>query len=557
MLWLRARMWLSSCLFCSVLSLAPARAQNRTLPPQNDSALLQGFKIAGTAVNAITGAPLARANVSIANTRARAQRIQALTDDGGHFEFNAVPPGKYALQGSRRGYITSAYEAHEQYSTAIVTGPEFATDKLVLRLMPMALITGHVLDESGEPVRDALVRLFFEDHGGGMSRVRQRGTASTDDRGYFDFNTLRPGTYFASVSASPWYAVHPASEKAGTDAGRHILPALDVAYPITYYGGATDSDGAAPIVLKGGQAQEIEIRLAPVPALHLFLRVPATPPGEPNVFRVPVLQKRVFDTLEHVGVGQVQSSQGMLELTGVVAGRYDVSIRSTNRDEPAQFSEMDLEHNGQDLNASPGQTLTKLTLKLRIDKPLPKQYGVILRDTQQRNVAFVSGDASNQLSFEAVKPGTYAIIVAAPGKWYGVTRTISAVGETPGHDVNIAYGAPMEVTADLVEGVVAIEGVVHKNGKPIAGVMVALVPNDPEAHVDLFRRDQSDYDGTFLLPGIIPGTYTIVAVEDAWGFEWLKAGVLARYVQHAQNVIIGEKMKGTVHLPEALEAQAR
>jgi hypothetical protein len=34
--------------------------------------------------------------------------------------------------------------------------------------------------------------------------------------------------------------------------------------------------------------------------------------------------------------------------------------------------------------------------------------------------------------------------------------------------------------------------------------------------------------GRFLLQGVVPGRYTIVAVEDAWGFAWLKAGVLAR-----------------------------
>lgn len=100
-------------------------------------------------------------------------------------------------------------------------------------------------------------------------------------------------------------------------------------------------------------------------------------------------------------------------------------------------------------------------------------------------------------------------------------------------------------------------GVVEKNGIPVSGVMVALVPNDPEAHVELFRRDQSDFDGTFFLRGVIPWKYTVVAVEDAWGFEWLKAGVLARYVQHGKNVIIGESMRGTVHLAEAVKVQSR
>jgi hypothetical protein len=97
--------------------------------------------------------------------------------------------------------------------------------------------------------------------------------------------------------------------------------------------------------------------------------------------------------------------------------------------------------------------------------------------------------------------------------------------------------------------------VVHKKDKPVAGVMVALVPKDPEAHIELFRRDQSDFDGTFLLQGVIPGSYTIVAVEDAWGLDWLQSNVLARYVQHGQNLTIGELMQGSVHLPDPVEVQ--
>ena len=138
---------------------------------QDNSVPAQGYKIAGTVVNAVTGAALGRVKVTIADTRERMRRVETITSEGGHFEFAGLPAGKYSLQGARSGYLTSAYEQHEQYSTAIVTGAEFATEKLVLRLMPMAMIAGHVLDESGEPVRSARVQLFVEDHSGGLSRV--------------------------------------------------------------------------------------------------------------------------------------------------------------------------------------------------------------------------------------------------------------------------------------------------------------------------------------------------------------------------------------------------
>lgn len=196
-------------------------------------------------------------------------------------------------------------------------------------------------------------------------------------------------------------------------------------------------------------------------------------------------------------------------------------------------------------------------MKFRPQEILPKQYGVGLRDARRRMVAFVQGTSTGEVTFQAVKPGMYAIVVAAPEKTLAVTRTISTAGETQGSEVNAASAPALELTADLIGGGARIEGIVEKNGHPTAGVMVALVPNDPEHHIELFRRDQSDFDGTFLLLGVIPGSYTIVAVEDAWGFAWLKPGVLARYVQHGQNVIITGKMTGTFRLPNALQVQAR
>jgi len=273
-----------------------------------------------------------------------------------------------------------------------------------------------------------------------------------------------------------------------------------------------------------------------------------------------ILQKRVFDSLEFTQAAQTQMSEpGGLEIQGVPAGKYDITIRGGDPSDAEQLGEMDLTRDGQDLSATEGQPLAsvKVTLKMPGDEPLPKQYAVGLRDLRERIVAFQQGTATGEVTFEAVRPGDYGLVMVGAGKRYSVVRTTSAVGVVAGHHVSIASGAALDLTAELAAGEVRIDGVVQKNGKPLPGVMVALVPNNPEAHVDLFRRDQSDFDGTFLLQGVIPGTYTIVAVEDAWGFEWLKAGVLARYVQHGQEVIIGEKMRGTLHLPEPVEVQSK
>jgi len=107
---------------------------------------------------------------------------------------------------------------------------------------------------------------------------------------------------------------------------------------------------------------------------------------------------------------------------------------------------------------------------------------------------------------------------------------------------------------------VSVEGVVkRKDGKPVSGAMVALVPKgmDARGHFERIRWDQSDLDGTFLVRQILPGTYTLIAVEDGWGFAWLKEGVLEKYLAKGQQVIVGVMMNSKVVLPDPLEAQGR
>jgi hypothetical protein len=538
---------------------AAGAAQNQNPASQEGPRSGQLFRIAGTVVSATTGAPLSQARISLAETRDRGKVISMITSEDGHFQFSQLKAGKYSLQGAKRGFISSAYEQHEQFSTAIVTGQEFSTEDLVLRLTPMALITGHVTDEFGDPVRSANVALFLENHGGGMSRIIRFSNSQSDDRGFYDFSLLRPGRYYISVTARPWYATHPATAAgAGGRPASQVSPALDVAYPTTYYNGATEAEGATAVEVKGGDRLEIDVHLNPVPALHLIFRIPQNRPDEPNNFSMPVLEKHVFDSTEFVqsdGMGQVEP--GVYELSGVPPGRYTVRTKNADSGQLEQSTGVDLVRDGQELNESRGEMLgsIKLSLKMPAEEPLPQQYAVGLQDSRRRLVAFKQGDSAGQFSFEDLAPGSYAILVGSQTKAYSVVRTSSPSGASSGHDVNVTPGAAVELTATLAAGIVTIEGVVQKKDKKVAGVMVALVPNDPVAHIDLFRRDQSDFDGTFVLRGVIPGSYIIVAVEDAWGLEWLQPSVLARYVQHGQNLTIGELMRGTVTLPDPVEVQ--
>lgn len=513
------------------------------------------FKIAGTVVNSVTGAPLGKARIILMDTANRANILSVITGDDGHFEFYSLYRAKYSLQGAKRGFISAAYEQHEQFSTAIVTAADFNTENLVLRLTPLAFLSGKVIDESGEPVRKARVFLYAENHQGGMKRIERRGAELTDDEGYYEFAALAPGNYFVSVSAKPWYAFHLSpSARSGGSSSPGVTP-LDVGYPTTYNNGATDSQGATPFPLKAGEHVQVDVHLSPVPVVHLTIRIPEDQQNGP---RMPQLRRRVFDTVEYVANDGVQSpAPGVYELSGVPAGKYSVVLPDSQTGRLQQSSEITLDKDGQELDVSHAEAMASVKLSVKMPRQAPgsPQVTMGLQDSRMRVIAVNAVDAAGEVTFEGIPPGKYALVAFSPDKRYSVVRTLISGVETSDHVLPLTAGSSLSGTVFLALGVVAVEGFVHRAGKPSSGVMVALIPKDPQSHLDMFRRDQSDSDGSFTLRAVIPGTYTLIAVEDAWGFQWLQPDVLNRYLQHGQNLTIGELMTNTVHLPEPVEVQ--
>src|ERR1700722_3609735 len=259
--------------FCFIFSLTTALAgaapQTANIPP---ATIPGGYRIAGSVVSKADGSPLGRARVNVRDAK-KPQKFQSMvTAEDGKYEFNGVPAGKYSLTGAKRGFIAASYDQHDQYSTAIVTGAGLDTETLTLRLAPDAVIAGKVLDEANDPVRHAVVSLYYDDHSSGVDHIRQFRSAQTNDLGEYELTPLMPGTYFLSASSKPWYAVHPHldSTQSASEPAENPPPidrSLDVAYPTTYYPGVTEADDAMPIPIRGGERLEADIHLNPVPSL--------------------------------------------------------------------------------------------------------------------------------------------------------------------------------------------------------------------------------------------------------------------------------------------------
>jgi hypothetical protein len=548
-----------------LLAAQPYTAAQTAAAPQ--AVPTNGYRVAGSVVSKTDGHALARARVTLRDTKNSQKFESRVTEEDGKFYFPGVPMGKYSLTGRKRGFIAAAYDQHEQFSTAIVTDAGIDTEALVLRLAPAGVISGKILDESGDPVRHASVTLYSQDHSSGVDQIHQARGGQTDDQGEYELPSLAPGTYFLSANAKPWYAIHPSTEQRGSRSNHKSPPdppenfdhSVDVAYPLTYYSDVTDTDSATPISIHGGEHLQVDIHLNPVPSLHILFHLPTT--GNQG-YSVPQLEQPSFDGSAPLRADSTHMiSPGFLELTGVPAGRYNIRVSQAGGS--VEMNGVDVTKDREEIsisNAEPTSTV-KLSVQVAGASKLPEQLMVSLHSPGRAVAGLRPLDAKGEAELPEIAAGRYQVAVWGNPRLYSI-KQISAEGATiSGHTLVLPAGASASVSLTVVAGSSNLEGNVKRAGKLFAGAMVVLVPRnfqkDPEANRDLFRRDQSDLDGTFSLPNIVPGSYTLLAIENGWDLDWSQPTAIAPYLPRGRAIEIGAAAGQTMRVAEAVEVQEK
>jgi uncharacterized surface anchored protein len=536
---------------CAFLALGFAAAQStNSLGAENAPGF---YRVAGTVVSKTDAHPLDRARVTLVDAKNSQKSESIITTEDGKFAFENVPAGKYSLTGAKRGFITASYDQHDQFSTAIVTGAGLEIEALVLKLAPNAVVWGRILDEAGDPVRRANIALYYQDHQEGVDQIRMRASAETDDLGDYELPELTPGTYFLSARATPWYAVHPPSTSGAQDKAA-VDRSLDVAYPVTYYPDVTDSESASPISLKGGERVQVDIHLNPVPALRLLFRVSG---DAQHGFVFPHLEQPTFDgsTIVETG-GSYQVSPGLFEVTGIPAGRYNVRLQGQGTN--MQMNGVDFSKDGEQIDATASVPLSSLKISVQIpgESSIPKGLLISLLSKVGNRTGVHMLDAKGEAEIDQVPAGRYEMFAWGTRKVYSIARATAEGAEVSGHSIILTPGASVSASITLAQGSVEVEGIVKKAGKGFAGAMVVLVPKNPEDHCDRFRRDQSDLDGTFRLRSVVPGSYSLMAIENGWDLDWSQSAVIAAYAKHGQTIDVRDSGK-PLSLTEPVQVQSR
>ena len=497
------------------------------------------YKISGTVVESATNHPLPRILVQIASTQARNATQSVITGADGAFSFANIPPGKYSLSAGRSNSGMQLYQGEEGFSTAIVVGPDLNSEGIIFPLQKSASISGTVLDEEGTGLRGAQVHLYWQHLVSGRLELTGPGTQVTKSSGQFRFGHLQEGTYYLAVQAHPWYAQNggPAmmnSTNAAQNSGE--AQQFDVAYPLTYYADATDPASATPITLASGGTASVQMTLRPVPAIHVRLPDMQTKPGMGSMVMVSALGpggQKIMTGHHPIFI------DGHQELTGLAPGRYEISMQTFQNGQQhlVGTKTTDLQ-NGSAIDFNGASSLSISGHITFEGKPRPPDP-LMLLFTRPGSVfaqAPIAADGTFQAGIGNFSPGRYHLVLPNREGFVIQSATVKG-GKWKDGQLELTEGANVQISLLATANATKLDGIALRDDKPAPGAMVLLLPTDPDRS-DLIRRDQSDSDGTFTLPNVLPGRYRLLAIDNGHGLAYAEPAVLKPYLAAAQIITV-------------------
>ncbi|MBB5062129.1 carboxypeptidase-like regulatory domain-containing protein [Granulicella mallensis] len=535
------------------------------------------FHITGTVVNSVTQSPVPRCHMTATLTNAPQGPTSDSfeTDESGRFDVPVASAGAWRLTAHARGYIVQALDEHEGFSSAIVLTAENPTLDVLFPLTPNSSIFGTVLDEANEPVRQARVTLQSvapRDNDNGQPTPAVRGQALTDDRGHYELPNLSPGDYRVEVQANPWYAaaVQPSSNQSAS-----ADPSLDVIYQPTWFPGVTDSTSAATITMHGGESSEADFHLLPIPGIHLHLSTLAAAASSSSEGQ-PTLRFPQITPITSAGgaLGSVPSTlstaQGQVDTGGLAPGLYKVSWP----DSGGHSTLIQITANSpRSMDLSSGSVGVHVSLKVDGTAVIGAEQITFIDVNNPENVFPASGAASpgragrrgnlqargqsseprgqsSELGVDLL-PGRYSVHLAGNPDTY--LASLSAMGaEVAGRTVTVHGDASLAL--HVTSGRSVVSGFARYQGKPSVGAEVLLIPatfGEPES-ITTVRRDQTNTDGSYQLPEIIPGQYILIAIDHGWQVNWNDPATLRGYLLHGVPL----DLKSGANVKQEIAAQA-
>ena len=202
--------------------------------PKPATAVLRGRVIA-----ADTGAPLRRARVTLSVASGPSSQRAVDTNLAGRYEFTDLPAARYRVRAAKGQFVPLEFGQRRAFGAGrtIDLADGATLEKVDLALPRGGVISGHILDDLGDPVAWARVSAMRPRYEEGLRKLVAVGrSVVTNDLGEYRLYGLSPGTY----------AVGTIAERDSSATGYAYAPA--------YYPGTQDPAQARSVIV--GLSQE-------------------------------------------------------------------------------------------------------------------------------------------------------------------------------------------------------------------------------------------------------------------------------------------------------------
>jgi len=511
--------------------------------------------------------PIRKASVRLSSGGGEGgKNFSATTDGAGRFKIGDVKPGTYRVTVFHEGYFRD-YQ-RERQSTIVVQAGE-SNRESVFYLQRCAVITGTIVDAEGDPLRGVLVTATMA-----LPRSRWRtdvviGAASTNDLGEFRIPDLVPTRYLI-------FAAAPYQEDVESTEGRDQKKEKN-SYVTTYYPGTLNREQAVPVEVHAGDEVPVRFGLLMTRVFRVNGIVTGLPAGSRGT-RV-VLTPKSSRQVEFDRESETMETDGKFEFKNVMPGSYTARVAVVVNEAGGRPSLQVLklsppleviEANVEGVNLQP-EPLGQIHGKFRMDNGQTTdwtQLGAQLVSATGEDLQRVSGitasvppDLSGADGFswlnkdgafemKNVPAETLRLIIARRGttlRDYFVKSVI--VGGRDVADSGFFAGPDTKLDVVFSANGATIEGTVgNDRGQPVARASVVAVPSaEHRMRPDLYGYGTTDDKGRFLLRGLSPGDYTVVALED-FEEDLRQPEVMKKYEGKGENATVEEGEKKSVAL---------
>jgi protocatechuate 3,4-dioxygenase beta subunit len=487
--------------------------------------------VLGKVVQETSGVGIRKAVVELKGTAGeQAPVFSTSTDAAGQFQLEGVVAGQYTISVTRPGYWPIDWKPQDLVVT--VTAGQDVTG-LVYKMQAAGVIAGKIVDGDGDPLAEVSVSVAKMGKGPmptenfpTESAEGEDGSATTNDLGEFRIANLRPGQY--RVEAQLHGNTGPPPNPA--DKGRQKERAV---YAVTYYPGALEDKQASAVRVIAGGTATANFSLLVSRAYH----VSGTVGGAGSSTHSEIL---LVSTTGQV-VSQKLQEGGRFDFSYVMPGTYMARIVEMNLVGEGQPPEVRAQSISAPIVVSNADVLGLVlqgeaggivTGKFQMDDGeqvswkecyvslLPIGEGVEAMFGAQMMPA--TGTVKEDGSFEIknVMAGNYQLELGAQGDRWRDYYTKSVMQN--GREVaDTGFSASGETTLDVTVSAkgASIEGtVVDGKGQVVPMATVVTLPGSGKlARPDAYQSELADASGHFVMRGINPGEFVVVAIEGEAG----------------------------------------